>query len=86
MPEIRECHWCQGEGRRRGEVCDGCGGSGRRQRCRRAECQEHGCSGYGDCKVLPAAAQEALRPGWLKREIAAAARAMRRWEEDRGNA
>lgn len=29
--------------------------------------------------------KETLHPGWLKREIAEAARVMGRWEEDTGN-
>lgn len=45
------CLSCRGSGKRGASSCDWCGGSGRRKRCYRADCQEYGCSGYGDCFV-----------------------------------
>jgi hypothetical protein len=49
--KILRCGWCGGTGRGEAGVCDGCGGSGMRRACRRGDCAEYGCGGYGDCKV-----------------------------------
>lgn len=40
------CGWCKGE---YSASCDGCGGTGRRRECMRADCQEFGCGGYLTC-------------------------------------
>lgn len=58
---IFTCNWCGGTKRRNGDVCDGCGGSGKRKRCYRGECQEHGCSGYRDCYVPVESSSKPLR-------------------------
>jgi hypothetical protein len=47
-----------------GTECDRCGGVGLLRPCRQRDCQEYGCTGFGDCEVEPA---EAARHGFPTR-------------------
>lgn len=53
--EIAVCEYCNGcnDQNEWGDTCDYCGGVGFRRPCDIGECREHGCSGYGACKVSP---------------------------------
>ena len=55
--DIKQCSRCYGA---EGKDCHLCGGTGYRKRCRRGECAEHGCSGYGDCHIEHSAAKAVL--------------------------
>lgn len=48
---VAACKWCGGSGSRDipAGPCDGCGGTGQKRECRRADCREFGCGGYGTC-------------------------------------
>ena len=50
MTEILACGPCQGKGKRYGDVCDFCGGTGARYRCYQRDCYEYGCI-FGQCYV-----------------------------------
>jgi hypothetical protein len=55
---LRVCNTCGGSGTARqgtfqGQECDRCGGVGLLRPCRQRDCQEYGCSSFGDCEVSP---------------------------------
>lgn len=60
---ITTCGWCRGTGRRYADECDGCGGTGKRRECLRADCEEYGCGGYGSCHVNAKPANPTYREG-----------------------